>query len=232
MHPSVKQRRLCGQRYIGIRSWIEHSLAYSVRWLFWQAAELGLIKCSDKNQGFIKVCSHSSSARPGSWNVSWKPASWALECCLSYLIRSPCCARVQKGARVDKRRGSWQQSCPKPCSELTGHKRFSPYINPVHVGGKAHRGFQESKQGQLLGQQLPSPSSTPPARHSTARSLLYLKQDLVFTFSLLCRFTQFQTSKLIKRGMDWAYIFSSVESCWQSFWAARNGDCEQKVGTN
>lgn len=122
MHPSVKQRRLCGQRYIGIRSWMEHASAYSTRWLFWQTAELGLIKCSDKNQGFIKVCSHSGSVRPGSWNVSWKAARRALECCLSHPIRRPCCAGAPKGARVDKRRGSWQHSaCFLPPALFRAH---------------------------------------------------------------------------------------------------------------
>lgn len=110
MYPSVKQGRLCGQRYIGIRSWMEHSSAHPMRWLFWQRAELGLIKRSDKNQGFIKARSHSGSARPGSWNVSWKAASPALERCLSQPIRRPCCAGAPKGARLDKSRGSWQHS--------------------------------------------------------------------------------------------------------------------------
>lgn len=35
----ARSRGDCGQRYIGIRSWREHTLAYSVRWLFWQTAE-------------------------------------------------------------------------------------------------------------------------------------------------------------------------------------------------
>lgn len=61
---------------------------------FGKRLSLGLIKCSDKNQSFIKVCSHSGSARPRSWNVSWKPASLAEECCLSYLIRRSCCERA------------------------------------------------------------------------------------------------------------------------------------------
>lgn len=238
MHPSVKQRRLCGQRYIGIRNWREHTLAYSMRWLFWQTAELGLIKCSDKNQSFIKVCSHSGSARPRSWNVSWKPASCAQECCLSYLIRRSCCVRVWKRAGADerrRRRGSWQQpACFLAQALLWAHwpMRVCPYINPVHVGGKAHRGFQENKQGQLLLLQLLSPSSAPPARRSTASSPPYFKQDFFFTLSLLCHLAQCQISKLIKRGTDWAYVFPSVVSCWQRFWAAGSGDCEQQVGTN
>lgn len=120
----------------------------------------------------------------------------------------PECEREHGWTRGGEAGSTLPASCPQPCSELTGPEGFAPYINPVHVGGKAHRGFQESKQGQLLWLgQLSSPSSTSPTRCSIACSLLYLKQDLVFTFSLLCRFTQLQISKLIKRGMDWAYIF-------------------------
>lgn len=162
MHPSVKQRRLGGQRYIGIRSWSEHTLAYSMRWLFWQTAELGLIKCSDKNQGFIKVCSHSGSARPGSWNVSWKPASCALECCLSYLIRRSCCARVRRGAGVDKRRGSWQQSaCFLPQALFWAH--WPVKVCPL---------YKSSARWRKSTQRLPGEQTRPIARAAAPLSFL------------------------------------------------------------
>lgn len=54
---------------------------------------------------------------------------------------------------------------------------------------------------------LHSPCSCP-ARNSAAISVPYFKQDFFFTLSLLCRLAPCQISKLIKRGMDWAYIFS------------------------
>lgn len=195
MHTSMKQRGLCGQRYIGIRSWREHTLAYSMHWLFWQTAEPGLIKCSDKNQSFIKVCSHSGSARPRSWNVSWKLASRAQECCLSYLIRRSCCAGECERERKRRRRGgggkagsSLSASWPKTCSEPTGPQGFAPYINPEHVGGKAHRSFQESKQGQMLSRHLLSSSSTPPVLSLLAVPQQTPRRILDKTFSLLCLF--------------------------------------------
>lgn len=155
----------------------------------------GLIKCSDKNRSFIKVCSHSGSARPRSWNVSWKPASLAEECCLSYLIRRSCCERSVKEKSAGRRGeegkpgSSPPASWPKPRTEPSGPRGFAPDINPAHVGGKAHRGFQESKQGQLLSQQLPSlPSSTPPALALLAIPQLSRCLILNKTFSLLCLF--------------------------------------------
>lgn len=123
----VWSRGDCGQRYIGIRSQGEHTLAYSMCWLFWQTTEPGLIKCSDKNQSFIKVCSHSGSTRPRSWNVSWKPASLAQECCLSYLIRS-CWEGV--GTRVWEEEGSLAAAClllgPSLAPSPLAHKGLPP----------------------------------------------------------------------------------------------------------
>lgn len=252
MCTSMKQKGLCGQRYIGIRSWREHTLAYSMHWLFWQTAEPGLIKCSDKNQSFIKVCSHSGCARPRSWNVSWKLASRAQECCLSYLIKRSCCARECEREHERTRRGgggggggkagsSPSASRPKTCSEPTGPQGFAPYINPEHVGGKAHRSFQESKQGQMLSRHLLSPSSASPvlfpACCSTANSLPYFRQDLLFSLSLLCRLALCQISELIKRGTDGQgllfFFFFFVQ-----WWAVGRvselpgvGTVEKRVGT-
>lgn len=224
MHPSVKQRRLWAQRYVGIRSQGEHTLAYSACWLFWQTAEPGLIKCSDKNQSFIKVCSHSGSTRPRSWNVSWKPASLAQECCLSYLIRRSCCEGV--GARVGEEEGSLAAACLLLGPSLASLQAHWPIrVCPLY---KSHARWRKSTQ-RLPGEQtrpialaaaplsfLCSPRSCP-TRNSTACSAPYFKQDFFFTLSLLCQLAQCQISKLIKRGMDWAYIFPSLVSSWQSF---------------
>lgn len=240
MHPSVKQRRLCGQRYIGVRSWREHMLAYSMRWLFWQMAELGLIKCSDKNQSFIKVCSRSGSARPCSWNVSWKPASRAQEYCLSYLIRSSCCVRVRKREWADerrRRRGSWQQpACFLAQASLWAHwpARVCPLYKIQCTLKEKHTEASRRANKANCSCCFPLLPLLPPlSPHSTIPQLApcSILNKTFFTLSFLCQLACCQISKLIKRGTDWAYTFPLV-SCWLSFWAARNGDCEQQVGTS
>lgn len=165
-----------------------------MRWLFWQTAEPGLIKCSDKNQSFIKVCSHSGSARPCSWNVSWKPASRAQECCLSYLIRRSCCARVWKRAGADerrRRRGSCQQpTCFLAQASLLAH--WPIRVCPLYKSSARWRKSTQRPPGEqtrpiaLAAAPLSflcSPRSRP-AHHSTASSCRILNK----TFSLLCLF--------------------------------------------